>query len=52
VLPQYHLIFDEPFTTIMISKNSKEQMSDIYDTLLQNKASHWNNHDDFDDAHY
>ena len=52
VSPQYHLIFDDKFTTVAPGDRSTADMNMVYDTLFADESNHWTYHDDFDDAYY
>ena len=52
VSPQYHLVFDEKFTTVAPTIKSMDDLSDAIDGVLESNQNVWSYKDDFDDANY
>ena len=53
VSPQYHLVFDESFTTVASSPSHLERLTETFDDLFADRANHWQYEDEFfEDVRY
>jgi hypothetical protein len=52
ISPQYHLVFDENFTTVSRGNKTEEEIAAAVEKLFQNADNHWNYHDEFAEEHY